>query len=227
MLLTLIFLSTLLLVLVILLVRQTGLTRQAVEETQMWKRLYQSAYLKREAAARKSGQVREKNTSAAHSQPTKSATRRRSKTKEYRGKTAQTAPLIAEKVNKVPERLTLVLPIQLLSKNARDKLHYQAKNKLRKDYQDIIQIKYPRRGEPTPRVRQRATVTRILGPRERRFDQQNVGAGSAIELIDALTRAGFWVDDSETWLETRFEQAANEKVRGPAVTVEIIALETT
>ena len=157
----------------------------------------------------------------------KPATRRRTKTKEYRGETAKPAPLPAEKVDTIPERLTLVLPIQLLSKNARDKLHYQAKNRLRKDYQDVIQIKYPRRGELTPRVRQRVTVTRILGPRERRFDQQNVGAGSAIELIDALTRAGFWVDDSEKWLETRFEQVASKKFRGPAVTVEIIALETT
>ena len=207
--------------------RQTNLTRRATEEAQMWKRLYQSAYLKQEAAAQKSRQVRGESTPAAHPRPMKPATRRRTETKDHRGETAETAPLPTEKVDTVPERLTLVLPIQLLSKNARDKLHYQAKNRLRRDYQDVIQIKYPRRGELTPKVRQRATVTRILGPRERRFDQQNVGAGSAIELIDALTRAGFWVDDSETWLETRFEQAPSEKVRGPAVTVEITALETT
>ena len=118
---------------------------------------------------------------------------------------------------------TLVLPIQLLSKNKRDKLHYQAKNRLRQEYQAIIQTKYSRRGEPTPQVRQRATITRILGPRERRFDQQNVGAGSAIELVDALTAAGYWVDDSEKWLETRFEQGMSKKFKGPAVTVEIEA----
>ena len=28
-------------------------------------------------------------------------------------------------------------------------------------------------------------MTRVLGPRERPFDEQNVGAGSAVELIDA------------------------------------------
>jgi hypothetical protein len=119
--------------------------------------------------------------------------------------------------------LTLILPIQLLSKNGRDKLHFRDRHKLWRQYQGIINLKYPRK-EPAPQVKQRATLTRIRGPRERDFDQQNIGAGSAIELIDALTAAGYWKDDSPTWLETEFKQSASGKIQGPAVIVEIEVL---
>jgi hypothetical protein len=119
----------------------------------------------------------------------------------------------------VPEPLTLLLPIQLLSKNVRDRLHWRKQRKLKADYLDIIRAKYPQ--PVTPQVKQRATVTRIKGPRERDFDEQNIGAGSAIELIDALTAAGYWVDDSPAWLETRFAQCSHKTVKGPAVIIEI------
>ena len=42
-----------------------------------------------------------------------------------------------------------------------------------------------------------------------------------VELIDALTAAGFWVDDSPRWLETAFEQGDGPGLTGPAVVVEI------
>ena len=63
-------------------------------------------------------------------------------------------------------------------------------------------------------------MTRVLGPRERPFDEQNVGAGSAVELIDALSAAGFWVEDAPRWLETTFTQGDRPGVTGPAVVVE-------
>jgi len=118
------------------------------------------------------------------------------------------------------EALTLVLPIQLRSKNDRDKMHYRQRSALKKSYQDIVTLKHQRR-TPTPTVKQRAVVTRIKGPRERDWDEQNIGAGTAIELIDALTAAGYWRDDNPAWLETRFAQASSKTIKGPAVLVEI------
>jgi len=216
----------LLLVLAVLLIRQVDMTRRAVEGSEEWKRLYEQAHRDRATALQTYKGLEHQNRVAASrlsvsgGEPLISP--KVDKANREILSTVAESPR-AEKVAKMSDSLTLILPIQLLSKNARDKLHYQARNKLRQQYQDIIQTKYPRRGEP-PRVRQRATVTRILGPRERRFDQQNIGAGTAIELIDALTAAGYWVDDSEAWLETRFEQGSSKKLKGPAVAVEIEVL---
>lgn len=127
-------------------------------------------------------------------------------------------------VEKKAEPIILVLPVKLLSKNSRDKLHWRRRNELKNEYKAIIDIKY--RKPETPQVRQRVTVTRLKGPRERDFDEQNIGAGSAVELIDALTAAGYWRDDSPTWLETEFKQRTSMKIRGPAVEVRIEALLT-
>ena len=215
-----------LLVLGALLVRQVGLTRRANESLAEWRRRYERGRRDHAALLKRLRELegRPKNTPArsgkiprqgvAGSSGRQEPTINRPASRPLRTPAAQTSAVPAS------APLTLELPIQLLSKNARDKLHYRARHKLRRDYQDIIELTYPRRGEP-PRVKQRATVTRILGPRERLFDGQNVGAGSAVELIDALTAAGFWVDDAPRWLETAFEQGDHPGVKGPAVVVEI------
>ncbi len=215
-----------LLVLAALLVRQVGMTRRANEGLSEWRRRYErgrrdhAALLKRlrELEGRpattpaRPGKTPEQRVAgpSGRREPTIS----RSASRPARAPTAQTTAVPASAL------LTLELPIQLLSKNARDKLHYRARHKLRRDYGAVIELTYPRREEP-PRVKQRVTVTRVLGSRERLFDEQNVGAGSAVELIDALTAAGFWVDDAPRWLETAFKQGDHLGVKGPAVVVEI------
>ena len=115
---------------------------------------------------------------------------------------------------------TLILPIQLLSKNERDRLHYRRRSALRLSYQQIIELTHPRRHE-TPRRRQLVTVTRLMGAHERPLDLQNIGAGSAIELIDALKHLGWFPDDSAKWVVPRFRQRPNDKDPGPSCLVEI------
>ncbi len=118
---------------------------------------------------------------------------------------------------------TLVLPIQLLSKNGRDKLHFRQRNHLRKSYQGIILLKYPRK-HSTPDYKQRMTVMRLMGPRERDFDEQNLIAGSAIELIDSFVHLGWLKDDSPPYLEPVFKQGWHKMIGGPAVVVTIEVL---
>lgn len=57
-------------------------------------------------------------------------------------------------------------------------------------YREIISLKYPRRSEP-PTHLQFVNLNRMQGPRERDWEEQNIGAGSAIKLIDAITALGF------------------------------------
>lgn len=115
---------------------------------------------------------------------------------------------------------TLVLPIKLLSKNGRDKLTWRQRHRLRRDYLNIVHLKYPHRADP-PQCKQRVKIIRVMGPREREWDTQNIGAGTAVELVDALKLAGYFIDDSPKFLETDFAQERSSKIKGPAVFIEI------
>lgn len=199
--LALIFTFSLSLTLVFLLLRQVRLTRRARQDVDKWKLLYEQVRSDRAALLKALRALEEKGKTTLPRSDTKKKNLLHptplSKTNRF---TAVELIKPGEQTSKAIEPLTLILPIQLLSKNSRDKLHYQARGRLRKQYREIIELKHPRRA-PTPRVRQRATVTRVKGPRERDFDEQNIGAGSAIELMDALTAAGYWLDDSPKWLD--------------------------
>lgn len=223
-----VLLFTLLLALTLLLWRQIRLTRRARKDVNAWKQLYEqvrsdrAALLKAVRAQKGKEDAMASRTGTQPKSPGGPGAGPKVKQPEMNRPPARVVKP-SGRTSEVAEPLTLVLPIQLLSKNARDKLHFHARGKLRKQYREIIELKYPRR-TPTPQVRQQATVTRVKGPRERDFDEQNIGAGSAIELIDALTAAGYWADDSTKWLETVFAQSSSGKVKGPAVLVEIKTL---
>lgn len=222
-----IFVSLALLTLVVLLVRQLSLTRKAQAGLAEWKRLYERTHTDQTTLLSRCRELERHNIdlSLRLSRVPERTAARSLELREQKMDNPTLTLLVEPETTAVAasEPLTLILPIQLLSKNARDKLHYRARHKLRQDYQNIIRTKYPRRGEP-PQVKQHATVTRIMGQRERLFDQQNIGAGSAVELIDALTAAGYWVDDAPRWLETAFRQDNSPTVTGPAVMVEIRSL---
>lgn len=70
-----------------------------------------------------------------------------------------------------------------------------------------------------PDFRQVVTFVRVLGPRERLWDEANLALSSFKQLQDAMTDLGFWHDDSPRWLSTRFEQDATARAAGPAVRV--------
>lgn len=118
------------------------------------------------------------------------------------------------------EVLTMVLPIKLLSKNERDRLHFRQRHALRIDYEGIVSLKYSRK-HPTPDYKQLVIITRLMGPRERELDLQNLSAGSSIELIDSLVHLGWLVDDNPKWLEPEFRQERHKTIRGPVTIIEL------
>lgn len=215
-------LTVLLLTVTGLLFRQLKLTQRAAEGSGEWKRLYEQAHRESAAAIERCRELERQNSSLSLRLGAAKKTVVLPNPEKAGVPAAVAEQPVTKQAPKVAEPLTLVLPIQLLSKNVRDRLHWRQQRQLKTDYLNIIRAKYRLRA--TPQVKQRATVTRVRGPRERDFDEQNIGAGSAVELIDALTAAGYWVDDSPTWLETNFKQTAGGKVKGPAVVVEIEVL---
>lgn len=63
-------------------------------------------------------------------------------------------------------------------------------------------------------------VTRVLGPRQRRMDRDNL-AWLCKPLLDAVVAGGYLVDDSETWADIRYVQDETRRQEGPRIEVEI------
>ena len=68
----------------------------------------------------------------------------------------------------------------------------------------------------------RLKITRILGPKQRLFDYDSVLRGSAKQLIDCLTDAGWWHDDGPKFITSVIgDQDATQRKNGPAVLIEV------
>lgn len=54
----------------------------------------------------------------------------------------------------------------------------------------------------------------MLGKAEKYYDTDSLGRGNAKELIDAMTAAGFWKDDSYKHLEVHYGQDDSDRANG-------------
>ena len=116
-------------------------------------------------------------------------------------------------------RWTLELPDRLRSQNAfkdwrtrhRDRQHWQYAvlvNLLAQGHRSVVPLQ----------VKQRITITRHLGPRERLYDDGGGIGGSMKQIVDAVKRLGWMHDDSPRWCEQVFAQDDTRRDR-PGVTI--------
>jgi hypothetical protein len=73
---------------------------------------------------------------------------------------------------------------------------------------------------PPATGKRRVTWERILGPRQREFDEPNL-IGGLKPLLDGMVRAGLLVDDSPRWYEGVYRQVTGNRQDGPAIRVTI------
>jgi len=71
---------------------------------------------------------------------------------------------------------------------------------------------------PPARGKRRVTWERILGPRQREYDEPNF-VGGLKPIIDALVRVGLLVDDKPKYYEGRYGQVTERRGDGPALRV--------
>jgi hypothetical protein len=114
-------------------------------------------------------------------------------------------------VSKYPLELLLGVPVQ--SQNAFK--HWRTRQKERQMWEKTIRA-YWGKAEPAT-ARMRLVITRVLGPRERLFDDGNGEGGSCKQIVDAIKRLGWVRDDSPKHLTWEFRQEANLRHLGPAV----------
>jgi hypothetical protein len=63
----------------------------------------------------------------------------------------------------------------------------------------------------TPQHRQRVTYTRVLAKGAKLLDSANITGGSLKQLQDAMKQVGFFVDDSDKWIDIQTAQEATER----------------
>lgn len=114
--------------------------------------------------------------------------------------------------------MQITFPIQLVNDNTGRSQHWSKASSRKRSYQSIIRALGGRRKPFDRPVVLR--LTRILGPRERLWDADSIGRGSAKELIDSLVACGWLVDDGPKWV-TSVEYAQEiDRANGPAVRIE-------
>jgi len=113
----------------------------------------------------------------------------------------------------------IILPIKLSNGNSGRGFKWYQSARRKKEYAKLIRLTC---SIQTNEVPVRLVITRILGPRERLWDADSIGRGSAKELIDAMVECWWFYDDSPKWIHrVDYEQDANRRSEGPAVEVAI------
>lgn len=119
--------------------------------------------------------------------------------------------------------IDVTLPISLPRANALLRMHWSKRRKLRTDYLNELLVAGVR-SQPREHERKRVTITRILGPGQRRFDRDNLHA-SVKQLCDALTYKGLIFDDNPGWIDLSVDEDTGNRSQGPAVRVRVEPVE--
>lgn len=112
------------------------------------------------------------------------------------------------------------LRIRLTNHNDGRTRHYHASNSERKDLGVWLRVKHGKRKPFEFPIY--LHVTRVLGPREQKWDYSSCGRGNWKEIEDALVANGWFVDDGPRYITgIEFLQDDSQRHMGPAIKIEI------
>lgn len=116
--------------------------------------------------------------------------------------------------------LEQLLPIKLENQNQHQSRDWRAAVNRRKKYERLL--RYKKLVRKPFRFPVQVIVTRILGPREQKWDHSSIGRGNYKEIEDSLVSLGWFNDDSPKWIvETRFKQDDSQRKNGPKVLIQV------
>ena len=121
---------------------------------------------------------------------------------------------------------SVTLPFALTNGNEGRTKTYWKPARFRKQVEaELMLTGHSRRPWPMPVV---VHVTRILGPRQSKFDADSLQRGNLKEVIDSLVTVGWFVDDGPKWIiECRCFQDDENRADGPAIRIEVFDAATT
>lgn len=119
-------------------------------------------------------------------------------------------------------RYIALLPVELSNRND-GQGHHWARTAKAKTCLKVALASF-RKAKPFP-CRVDVVFTRVLGPRQRLWDPDSVGRGSAKQIVDVLTDLGWWIDDSAKHIRHfDYRQDTTRRGEGPAVHIEVFYL---
>ncbi len=119
--------------------------------------------------------------------------------------------------------LEQLLPIKLTNSNdGQGKSWYRTANN-RKKFERLL--RYKKLVRKPFRFPVRLVVTRILGPREQKWDYSSIGRGSYKQLEDSLVACGWFTDDGPKYIKhVDFEQDDSQRKNGPQVLIQVYSV---
>lgn len=116
--------------------------------------------------------------------------------------------------------IEFILPIRLDNGNEGRTKHHGKSTRERRGLGLQFKAWFPDRQPFEQPVR--LVITRLLGRRNRLWDEDSIGRGNGKELIDAMTAAGFFHDDKKRWIDhVDWRQDATQRLEYPRVSVRI------
>lgn len=117
----------------------------------------------------------------------------------------------------------VTLPIDLIGANKLLRMHWRERKAHQVDVLNHLVVAGVRWRERKPE-RRAVTITRILGPRQRRFDADNAHA-SCKQVLDSLRAQGVIFDDSPAWIDLSVAEDCDNRSSGPAVRIRVEPVE--
>jgi hypothetical protein len=116
----------------------------------------------------------------------------------------------------------VTLPINLTNDNGGRSQHWSKANKRKREFLEILASHMQVRTKPFPRG-VTLVITRILGKRQQKWDNDSVLRGSSKELLDSLVQSGWFEDDGPEFIKRVIgNQTADFRHEGPAVWIEVL-----
>ena len=115
---------------------------------------------------------------------------------------------------------TVKIPFEMTNKNDGQGHHWGKTAQIRKmAEQQLRLLGFERTPFECP---VRYVCTRVLGPRQKLWDNSSIGRGNWKQIEDALVNLGWFHDDSPKWItKVEFEQDATDRKNGPYIRLKI------
>lgn len=115
----------------------------------------------------------------------------------------------------------LFLPITLTNDNGGRNAKWFRTAKRKREYAMMVRVYSGRRVPFEFPVILR--ITRVLGAKQKLWDHDSIGRGSAKELVDAIRDHGWIHNDDPKWVrDVTYKQTDKHRDRGPAVQIDFI-----
>jgi Holliday junction resolvase RusA-like endonuclease len=115
--------------------------------------------------------------------------------------------------------IDVTLPLDLVGANKLLRMHWRERKQYQTHVLNHLVVAGVRWRERQP-AKQAVTITRILGPKQRRMDTDNAHA-SCKQVLDGLKKQGVIFDDSPAWIDLTVNEDSANRASGPAVRVRV------